>query len=201
MRTLDIFSTPISIVRSAIFPTDKELNIINSFNYEDKAHLNMFTKDYFVLNHLSNIKNQIEKYLKEYGEKVLGLKDKNQLYITNSWCVKTSKGGYHPSHSHPNSLISGVLYIDIGEKQGIVFEGQPAIFEKFNFLFDKNDTNYNSNKFFIPVSKNDLILFPSSLNHSVEINNTETTRLILGFNVFIKGIMGNTNYPTELNIL
>jgi uncharacterized protein (TIGR02466 family) len=199
MKILDIFSTPIGVIRSACDIQETEYKIIESFDYGDKAHLNMFSKNYYVLNKLPEVKIQLEKHLKNYSQQVVGLSDNQELYITNSWCVKTPKGGYHPSHSHPNSLISGVLYLDVGENQNIVFEDESSIKKNFNFIYN-NETNYNVNKFLFPVYKNDLILFPSSLKHEVHENKSDITRLILGFNTFIKGCFGNKNYPTELSI-
>ena len=200
MNTIGIFSTPISLINNAIDLSISDLKKINSFKYTEKAHLNLFTDNYYVLYDLIDVKKRIEDYLNNYGKDILGLTNKNELYITNSWCVKTLKNGYHPAHSHPNSLISGVFYIDVGQNQNIIFEYESSVFKKFDFCIDRNNTSFNTNRYVVPVRKNDLILFPSWLKHEVQINTTETTRLVLGFNVFIKGEMGNDDYPTQLNI-
>ena len=34
------------------------------------------------------------------------------LKITQSWINFTKKGEYHHPHAHPNSLISGVFYVE-----------------------------------------------------------------------------------------
>jgi len=52
----------------------------------------------------------------------------------------------------------------------------------------------------LTVKNNDMIIFPSWIKHEVLENKTDTTRFVLRYNVFIKGKMGNDNYPTELNI-
>ena len=202
MKTINIFSTPITIKNDLISLSDSELNIIKSFIYEEKENKNYFTKDFNVLDKLEHINRQLVHYLNAYGRDVLGLRKENELYITNSWCVKTKKGGFHPPHSHPNSLISGVYYIDVGnDNQHIIFEHENQVFKEFKFLLDyKKDTHYNTNKFATAIKNNDLILFPSWLKHEVLENKTDFTRLVLGFNVFIKGEMGNNNYPTKLTI-
>lgn len=200
MKTVGLFSIPLTKVEDAILFTGDEINFINSTKYVEKANNNLFTEDYNILNSLPSINSQLEKILNNYCNSVLGFKN-NELYITNSWCVKTPKGGYHPKHSHPNSIISGVLYIDVGtENQYIVFENEAQVFKKFNFLIDKNDNEYNTNRLSIEIKSKELILFPSWLEHEVPENKTNTTRLILGFNTFLKGKMGNNVYPTELNI-
>ena len=202
MKTINIFSTPITIKNDFISFNRSELDIVQSFEYEEKAHKNYFTKDYNVLDKLEHVNKKIKHYLIDYGRDVLGLKSKNELYITNSWCVKTEKGGFHPAHSHPNSLLSGVFYINIGNgNQHIIFEHENQVFKDYKFLLDYDrDTHYNTNKFAVALKNNDLILFPSWLKHEVLENKTDLTRLVLGFNVFIKGEMGNNNYPTKLII-
>jgi len=202
MKTVDIFSVPVTIDENFVSCTTDDLNTINSFEYEEKANLNFFTKDYDVLSKLPKIKEHINSFLDYYGKNVLGLTDDNSLYVTNSWCVKTPKGGYHPSHSHPNSILSGVIYIDVGNtEQHIIFEHENQLLKKFDFLLRKErDTMYNTNKFALTVKNNDMIIFPSWIKHEVLENKTDTTRFVLRYNVFIKGKMGNDNYPTELNI-
>ena len=202
MKTIDIFSVPITIEENFVFCTTEELNIINSFEYDEKANLNFFTKDWDVLSKLPLIKKKINLFLDCYAKNVLSLTDNNSLYITNSWCVKTPKGGYHPSHTHPNSILSGVLYINVGDvEQHIIFEYENQLLKKFDFLLSKEkDTIYNTNKFAFTVKNNDMIIFPSWLKHEVLENKTDITRFVLGFNVFINGKMGNNSYPTELNI-
>ena len=202
MKTVDIFSVPITIEQNFNSCSIDELNTVNSFEYIEKSNSNFFTKDYNVLDKLPLMKEKINLFLDNYEKNVLGFTNNNSLYITNSWCVKTPKGGHHPSHTHPNSILSGVFYIDVGDnEQQIIFEHESQILKKFDFLFEKNkDTPYNTNKFAMVVKNNDMIVFPSWLKHEVLENKTDTTRFVLGFNVFIKGKMGNDNYPTELNI-
>jgi ectoine hydroxylase-related dioxygenase (phytanoyl-CoA dioxygenase family) len=59
-------------------------------------------------------------------------------------------------------------------------------------------TEFNCDKFSWKVGKGDIILFPSSLVHSVSPNTQDQTRVSLSFNTFIKGSLG---YETELNKL
>jgi hypothetical protein len=41
-------------------------------------------------------------------------------FVTQSWLNWTKPGQWHHKHSHPNSLYSGVLYLDV-EMTGIGF--------------------------------------------------------------------------------
>jgi len=205
MKTIGIFGTPISVKRDFINIGKDEKNIIEDCSWSEMANKNYFTDDYKILEKLPNIKQKLEDVIKQYGKEILGFKDNNELYITNSWAVKTPTGGFHPAHNHPNSIMSGVLYINVGVElgnfeQGIIFEHEPQILNKFNFLFDKNDTNWNTSRFAVQVNSGDLVMFPSWLKHEVKENTTETTRLVIGFNTFIKGRFGENNYPTDLKL-
>ena len=50
---------------------------------------------------------------------------------------------------------------------------------------------FNSFAWWIPVKENDLILFPSDLEHGVDTVTLDHTRISLAFNVFVKGEFGN----------
>jgi predicted 2-oxoglutarate/Fe(II)-dependent dioxygenase YbiX len=57
---------------------------------------------------------------------------------------------------------------------------------------------YNSKSWWLPVKTGQLILFPSSTTHSVEVKKGNNTRVSLAFNVFIKGTLGDNKDLTEL---
>ena len=49
---------------------------------------------------------------------------------------------------------------------------------------------FNSDTFIVNIKENMLVLFPASLAHSVETNNSNQERYCLAFNLFIKGTLG-----------
>ena len=72
-----------------------------------------------------------------------------------------------------------------------------------NITFVKNteDHNpYNSNSWYLPVQRGRLLLFPSSLRHSVSTVSTDMNRISLSFNVFVKGVVGDANNKTFLDL-
>ena len=63
--------------------------------------------------------------------------------------------------------------------------------KEFNF--------WNAPAWFFSSNNNELILFPSWLNHSVEPNEKATTdRISISFNTFARGIFGNKENKNEL---
>jgi uncharacterized protein (TIGR02466 family) len=106
------------------------------------------------------------------------------------------KNQYHHKHQHPNSFISGVFYINSNKE-----------FDKIKFFKEDYKTIkpevtnwnlYNSESWWFPVETGDIVLFPSSLSHCVEVKKGDNTRISLAFNTFVKGCVGNNKNLTEL---
>ena len=185
-----IFPIPIYFAKVKKF-TDMELKVVRSLeNKTVRNEGNYFTRDTYILNskHFQNIKKQLDEHVLKYFDKVISTKDKIAPYITQSWINYTKEGEYHHSHAHPNSLVSGILYLDADK------DNDKILFEKINYKrisFSKNKYNlYNSDSWFFPVETCDLLLFPSETQHKVEYKRGKNVRTSLSFNVFIKGDIG-----------
>ena len=185
-----IFPIPIYFAKVKKF-TDMELKVVRSLeNKTVRNEGNYFTRDTYILNskHFQNIKKQLDEHVLNYFDKVISTKDKIAPYITQSWINYTKEGEYHHSHAHPNSLVSGILYLDADK------DNDKILFEKINYKrisFSKNKYNlYNSDSWFFPVETCDLLLFPSETQHKVEYKRGKNVRTSLSFNVFIKGDIG-----------
>ena len=192
-----IFPTPVycnSISRNL---TNKELAVINKLEtYKNEG--NSTSQNNFILDtKLKSLKKEILKHINFYFDNVLLAKDVKP-YITQSWLNYTKSGQFHHKHTHPNSIISGVLYINADEKNDAINFHK----DKYNqiHLEVKENNYFNSNGFILPVKTNDLILFPSSLFHSVYYKTGFNLRISLSFNIFVKGILGNKKELTYLSI-
>ena len=106
-----------------------------------------------------------------------------------------SKGEFHHKHEHPNSFISGVLYIHTDStKDKITFHRSG--YKQLQLATDTFDI-YNSDSWWFNVKTGGLVLFPSSLTHHVEDVVADETRISLAFNSFIKGTLGDNRSLTE----
>lgn len=125
---------------------------------------------------------------------------KNYLspYITQSWINYNSQSQGHHRHSHPNSYISGVFYLNAKKEHDKIFFINGQIQMPVIRYTPESYTVFNSEEWFIPVETNMLVLFPSSLQHYVQVNNQPYTRTSLSFNTFIKGSLGENKALTEL---
>lgn len=194
-----IFPTPIYISKIDRELTKKELFFIDnskSDTYNNEG--NKTSNDNYILNNkaFKNLKEELNLKVKDYFDKVISPANKITPYITQSWLNYTETNQYHHKHAHPNSLVSGVFYINCHE------EHDNIKFFNDNYktikLETKNWNIWNSESWWFSVKTGDVILFPSSLNHMVETKQGTDTRISLAFNVFIKGNIGDNKQLTEL---
>jgi uncharacterized protein (TIGR02466 family) len=194
-----IFPTPIYISKLEKKLTPLELKFVDK-NKKDfyKNDGNITSNNNYILNEkpFANIKKELDLKVQDYFDKVISPANKIKPYITQSWLNYTETNQYHHKHAHPNSLVSGVFYINCHEKH-----------DKIKFFNDNyktikleiKDWNiWNSESWWFSVKTGDVILFPSSLTHMVETKEGDNTRISLAFNVFIKGTVGNNKSLTEL---
>jgi len=194
-----IFPTPIYISKIDRELTKKELSFIDKTKldtYNNEG--NTTSNDNYILNNkaFKNLKEELNLRVKDYFDKVISPSNNITPYITQSWLNYTETNQYHHKHQHPNSLVSGVFYINCHEE-----------YDKIKFFNDKYSTIkpevkdwniWNSETWWFSVKTGDIILFPSSLTHMVETKQGDNTRISLAFNVFIKGTVGNNKNLTEL---
>jgi uncharacterized protein (TIGR02466 family) len=194
-----IFPTPIYISKTNRDLTSKELSFINKSKldvYNNEG--NKTSNDNYILNNkaFKTLKEELYLKVQDYFDKVISSNNNITPYITQSWLNYTETNQYHHKHTHSNSLISGVFYINSDEKfDKIKFFNESYKTIKFEI---KNWNIWNSESWWFPVKTGDVILFPSSLTHMVETKQGDNTRISLAFNVFIKGTVGNNKQLTEL---
>jgi len=132
----------------------------------------------------------------DYFKKVITPLDNVKPYITQSWLNFTGKNQYHHKHAHQNSIVSGVLYLDVdSEKDRIYFHD--GLYDQISFQ-PKTCHPFNSNSWWFPIKNNQVFLFPSKTVHSVDLKEEDNIRTSLAFNVFVKGTFGYTDNLTEL---
>lgn len=163
---------------------------------------NYFSDNFKILEKLllKDLKSKIVDSITYYQEEICGI-SKQKFYLTDSWLSVTFEGGRHLLHDHPNSLVSGVYYIDIPENSTINFYNSINLFQNFKFSFEfSKETPFNKTDYSIPVENGDLIIFPSWLQHYVNNNTSKKSRLVLGFNCFVEGEFSNQFFPINLSI-
>ena len=195
---LQIFPTPLLIVpyEESI---DKELAFLKTISYrEQKQNGNFRSDDSYLLRNeeFKNIKTFLSESVDKFTKNVLN--SKQRLVITQCWANRNPKGSKHHEHVHPNSIISGVMYFQINEKL------PPIQFAKSiqdGVKLDPIKYNHvNAESFMLPCKPGELILFPSSLKHSVPINVGDEDRISVSFNTFSVDVLGSEQSLTHLDV-
>ncbi len=133
----------------------------------------------------------------EYFYGVMQAKNNIEIYITESWFNKTEKGQSHHRHWHPNSLYSGIVYIDSEGETGRT----RFITSQFDTVeYGVAESNlYNSRSWNIDAQVGSMLIFPSGVEHLVEEYNGTRPRITLSFNTFVRGDI-NTDPLTRLSL-
>jgi len=200
-QILGLFPTPVYSCKLNRKFTNKELSFIDKTKIDcHKNEGNIVSNDNYILNKPSfkNLKKELDLIVQDYFNKIVCPANNITPYITQSWLNYTETNQYHHKHTHQNSFVSGVLYINCDEQ-----------FDKIKFFNDSykmikieiKDWNiWNSESWWLTIKTGDIILFPSSLLHMVETKQGTNTRISLAFNVFIKGTIGTYENLTELKL-
>ena len=156
---------------------------------------NKTTNNFYVLDEpgFVELKDFCQTAVNLYADQIMRTKNTN-VEITQSWLNLTKDGEGHHEHAHGNSVISGVFCIK-ENTSGLMILKNPI---RRDFTFEVEEWNlYNCQYFNIPILQNQLILFPSFLEHSVG-KVTGDDRITLAFNSFPKGGFG-TKYAKVKN--
>jgi uncharacterized protein (TIGR02466 family) len=192
---------PIAILRNSFDRNlnNSELNYIKNLNKRENV-LNTVTTNTNVLKDpiLTDLKQFILKEVNVYFSEIIKTNNVITPYITQSWCNYTYQNQGHHTHRHHNSILSGVFYVKAEDKEDSITIVKPYT-DNFQFsCFERNPCNAETMTF--PVKTNDLIIFPSYLEHSVQTKSNNNERISLAFNIFVKGEIGSDFYLTKLNL-
>ena len=142
--------------------------------------------------HIDNLCKKLLPHVEEFGYQLMG-DDELEWKFIGMWGNVMKPGGWQYKHNHGNSILSGVLYLQMPE-------GAPATRfwrrERGDTFFLGHDgpgrtTDYNSEYTDLNnVRACDMLLFPSYVQHSVE-QSGDGERISLAFNCV----------PDRINIL
>jgi uncharacterized protein (TIGR02466 family) len=194
-ETFGLFSTPVVSFNLDRDFTEEELNSIISYSERTRPGLmgNRTTVGENVLDNpnLSDIRKFIDESLDWYVKNIQKPKDEFEVYLTQSFVNLISVGQGHHAHTHPNSYLSGVLYVQANQdNDSITFLGEPNACSKFFSLPTEDFNVFNSHRWSMPVWTGRLLIFPSNVPHQVNPVNNSYERISLAFNTFIRGEIG-----------
>ena len=105
----------------------------------------------------------------------------------SAWININSPGSYNVKHTHPNSHLSGVMWIKAPKDSGnIVFDnpnGHQTHTEINSYNQEFKDQFFVYHSYWLPPIEGRMIIFPSHLQHEVEENKSNEDRISVSFNI------------------
>lgn len=191
VKTTDLFSFP--IYESMI--TDQQLieRLINEIKSLSKSNnsLNTTIKVSDVSLNYSFYNKDLFSYLNKGLSEVKSLQYEGDFdfVITECWATKTDKFQKHHVHIHPNSIISGIIYLtDHPDATTEFYLPNPWHWTDQFLKIGKENSKMHVASIKPEVGK--IVFFPSNLQHSTKPNLNSTPRYTISFNTFISGNIG-----------
>jgi uncharacterized protein (TIGR02466 family) len=194
------FDVPPDVIELALTEAKKldwsKINNRNNQQHFGKSLHGMYS--WHNQNKFKKIVNYVEERLNYIKE------DQNYEYIERLkisilWANKSVKGQWHHTHMHPWSLLSGIMYLE-GDSGRTWFARTNEYHDMFKWsLCDVQKSNPDL------IYKHEykpgtMLIFPSSIVHSVEAITTDTERYTLAFNSFADGLIGKNEDLNSVNV-
>ena len=171
---------------------DLELSVIEKYCYELKKTEPTVIKSNYGGWHSSDIdfNNSVIQPLliriKNRTQEILELTKMTHRYkISNMWININGQGHYNQAHRHTFSFLSGIFYVKTKNNCGnLVFKNPNALHENYIRPSDVVEYNgFNSESWRITPTENNLIIFPSWLEHFTNPNESGEDRISISFNI------------------
>ena len=198
---MNMFATPLYRANLGRSFSEGELNFFRlALSDSVESISNLSTRDKNVLNNpvLKELHDILQQHLDEYFKTIYNSSNKVSLKITQSWLTLSREGESHHAHTHPNSIASGVLYINLAQNDGISFHRNED--NLWHELLPASENYFNAKRYFINATVGDILLFPSHVRHSVREVTEKVERVSLSFNSFFEGELGKPEFANSIKI-
>jgi uncharacterized protein (TIGR02466 family) len=193
-------TTPILIplFPSTLYIDTLELDAIDLSDVEFVKNMgNLGSKDLNILEQekFHTLRDNINKHLRKYFYKVLRANHQTEIYITESWLNKTTRGQSHHLHNHTNSIFSGVVYLECDPNGRGELRFQSGKYNQIDYeVYEPNE--WNGRGFFVNPEVGKIVIFPSDLQHMVDEYKSDTPRISLAFNTFLSKVINKSRTAT-----
>jgi len=165
--------------------------------------LNGVSKDNYVLERypeLSHIKSWLQNQINNVFKNDFAADPRRiKPVITQSWFTYSKRGEAMHGHTHPNSILSGVLYIRANKDLDVLKLGRPHQ-EKMMKWYYTHLGEFTAAEYLESVGTGDFVLFQSDLHHEFGEVEHDDVRISLAFNTFAEGYWGDDDLLTGLHI-
>jgi len=167
-----------SIQKECILKLKKDKGVIKS-NVGGWQSNSLFNERNLIF---SNLISNIEISALEFAKQ---LQIDTNLKVQSFWININKFKDYNQYHTHPKSIFSGVYYIKVPKNSGCIeFKNPNCLSIENNWdNIAKEPNPVNSYSYKINPVENQLLLFPSWLEHQVLPNLNHKKRISLSFNI------------------
>ena len=181
-----LFGTPILQTSAAVHP--RILEFVKSQKFTNHGNGYMTAENFLEYSEMQSVKNYITQKVKEYLYGDCGISREIIPELVTSWVNLHKKGDWGQQHSHYNSVVSGVWYLETTPESGeFIIHPDNKLFGNLLDLPRRVYNEFNGDQYAFTPQNGDLLLFPSTMKHSVKVNNCDNERISLAFNYMIRG--------------
>jgi uncharacterized protein (TIGR02466 family) len=195
MEITNFFATPIGAVKISKDLCLKITNEIKKLSEQglkdiDSNGFSECTEDNLhLMEEFSELVSDVNKHVKVYSEEVVGIKFED-LTLTTMWSNLHKNGGKHHIHQHPNSFISGVIYLQIPKEStnvGRILFVDPRVQKNMFFADFVKETFLSDRNVWYHPEEELMLLFPSWLEHGTDVFlcPSQERRIALSFNYML----------------
>lgn len=201
---LPLFSTP--VYTHCLNPEDFDFSLIEKISLREVGQGHGYVSEnqnVLELQSFKKFKEEILKCVEIYVYDILKISKNLKLKCSNSWTCFYEKSDYSESHIHSNSLFSCVFYTHVDEKSSPLVFSIPRQMPTFcNSTIEPtiDEWNiFNSKRWRIHPSPGTIVIFPSTLAHSVGPSDSDTLRRCIASNYILTGKFGSPTQYLEIN--
>jgi len=188
IECLPLFPTLIGYKQDVEF-TDKVLlsakeilndstNITNAWNYKNTYGNTSIMEN----THIDYLKQYIIEFAKEYLQSSMVVTSKINLGV-DIFFSEMNIGDSHLTHTHPNSLLSGILYLEVPEGSSNIVFHDPR--NHYDYVHIDTVDNIDLSIYSIAPKNGLILIWPAWIKHKVPVN-TVNGRITAVFNIVQK---------------
>lgn len=115
--------------------------------------------------------------LADYGYNTSGVR-------VNYWSIVSRHGGYNRRHNHPDAVLSVAFYVRVPQGSGRLIFADPRYGKLMESQFGRSSASSSLHGHITVEPKfGRLVIFPSFLEHEVEMSTCEAPRVIYSLNI------------------
>jgi uncharacterized protein (TIGR02466 family) len=163
-----------------LLPIAEKIIAVPENNTNTWGYKTTYSKDHMLLSELGFFSN----YTKEIGKKYLGSLGYKQINLYSEvFFSEMFEGDFHAAHEHPNTTLSGIVYLRVPEGSSKIRFHDPRFHNKVVNLpvIESNQANWQW--YDIAPEEGLVLIWPGWLNHEVLKNQSKEGRLTAVFNL------------------